>query len=1120
MIRAFVGQPWLRRLAMGVVVLFSLFLAILAMGITYVAYHPYEQKGMPHMVSRALDYYFPDLKISAESFRFHWNIPTRSLVIDLTHTHVAKRQSQADQHQLKNLKMQFPAASLARFQFWPRFVWAKGLKLRLAVQETTDAPDFPLILDEALGALSQVHNLNISDAKLDIYSSASKGKNQGKSLEMDLIFQKQARRIEATLTYMPQKTTGFTVGFSTKNQKKFRWNVNIQSMKLADFFDKADFIMPALDDQQNQWMRSLLHPVSGRLEFTHDQKAGLQKIEVALSSERLDWKLEGADQTKLQLLNVRLESTVTPNLLQMRELSFVLDNLKVRVNGESRAQFLGPFKGQFALHVEQMTPKDLVKFWPENVLPEGRSWVREHLSDGVFQNTRLEIDHELAIHEKPKDMGFFTFCLLAQAHKLAKLRGEFDLRDVNVQYMDKMPMVEKVSANGKLDSTQLHLEIIRGQSLSQVIQQGQLTILGLDQEDQNMKIDLQLDGPLEGALEIANHEPLKLLEDYGFKPTNVKGKVRTTLALDFPLMQDLQRKDVKVKVAAKATEATVEKLLPDADAKLEESEFDVTITNFGDSPQLHVSAKGQMLGEEYALQLVEHFRRHDGQVISPFKQQLTFTTAFSTKHFTKLWGMPKGFVTGKVPVTLSRTLFIEPHQTGHDGELLMQMDFKPVKIEFGDILLSKPHDEPLSLHIKSELLGGKNARNLTIQSYDHPSINLQGNIHWNASQLVSRGEVEFRSAENLIQLDLQRSKKNELQAGLTVKKIDLKAAWERFRKSQTKTTQSKDKSLVLVNLKAKQVMYGAAQLLSDLSGALEYNETDVTDINLVGQLIEPQSQAHKNFTVSTKKDPKEGPKFVFVTEDLGLVLRAMGFETKVKSGKLRIEARKVSLPDTVFWRGDYVMESFVLEKAPGILKLIKVISPTIITEVFDREKGVKFDRMEGRFRYDDDSLNLYQGQALSPSLGITFEGNLDFRDKTMDITGTMIPAYGLNAAVGYIPVIGQIFAGGPGEGLVAFNFTMQGDIDDPTIQSNPLSALTPGFLRKLMRGSGKQTKEEYPEKNPTTVSSKPSKDKEEAQDPQELDSIPDETTPEENSEVSEPAPPEEPSAPIDIASSN
>jgi hypothetical protein len=52
-----------------------------------------------------------------------------------------------------------------------------------------------------------------------------------------------------------------------------------------------------------------------------------------------------------------------------------------------------------------------------------------------------------------------------------------------------------------------------------------------------------------------------------------------------------------------------------------------------------------------------------------------------------------------------------------------------------------------------------------------------------------------------------------------------------------------------------------------------------------------------------------------------------------------------------------------------------------------------------------------------------------------------------NALVSSIPVVGNIYNAIAGEGLVAVNYSLSGDLENPDVSVNPLSALTPGFLR-------------------------------------------------------------------------
>jgi len=54
--------------------------------------------------------------------------------------------------------------------------------------------------------------------------------------------------------------------------------------------------------------------------------------------------------------------------------------------------------------------------------------------------------------------------------------------------------------------------------------------------------------------------------------------------------------------------------------------------------------------------------------------------------------------------------------------------------------------------------------------------------------------------------------------------------------------------------------------------------------------------------------------------------------------------------------------------------------------------------------------------------------------------------------LGKLPLIGGLFSGGDGKGLFGVTYRIIGSTDAPEIQSNPLSALAPGFLRLLFEG--------------------------------------------------------------------
>ena len=58
------------------------------------------------------------------------------------------------------------------------------------------------------------------------------------------------------------------------------------------------------------------------------------------------------------------------------------------------------------------------------------------------------------------------------------------------------------------------------------------------------------------------------------------------------------------------------------------------------------------------------------------------------------------------------------------------------------------------------------------------------------------------------------------------------------------------------------------------------------------------------------------------------------------------------------------------------------------------------------------------------------------------------PAYGLNTFLGKIPLVGTLLSGKDGT-IFAVNYQIAGNIDEPVIDINPLSALSPNSIKDL-----------------------------------------------------------------------
>jgi len=92
---------------------------------------------------------------------------------------------------------------------------------------------------------------------------------------------------------------------------------------------------------------------------------------------------------------------------------------------------------------------------------------------------------------------------------------------------------------------------------------------------------------------------------------------------------------------------------------------------------------------------------------------------------------------------------------------------------------------------------------------------------------------------------------------------------------------------------------------------------------------------------------------------------------------------------------------------------------------------------------------LREARASGPALGVTVSGLIDLENEELDLNGVVVPAYGINSILGAVPVIGDIFVSRRGEGIFALTYSVDGPFAETRVFVNPLSALAPGFLRRL-----------------------------------------------------------------------
>ena len=185
-----------------------------------------------------------------------------------------------------------------------------------------------------------------------------------------------------------------------------------------------------------------------------------------------------------------------------------------------------------------------------------------------------------------------------------------------------------------------------------------------------------------------------------------------------------------------------------------------------------------------------------------------------------------------------------------------------------------------------------------------------------------------------------------------------------------------------------------------------------------------------------------GANDVFVTtDDLGSALRFLDIYGRVEGGVLTASlARRDGA-----WRGEVAASDVTILDEPKL----RVMASKVSRRGRIDGSRVRLSRASVEVAYANGAIALTDGLVRGPEVGATFAGTLVDAAGRIALTGTFLPAYGLNRIFGEVPLIGAVLGNGRDKGLVGITFRLSGNAKRPQIEVNPLSALAPGVLRRI-----------------------------------------------------------------------
>jgi|GEM_PF-6905379 len=695
--------------------------------------------------------------------------------------------------------------------------------------------------------------------------------------------------------------------------------------------------------------------------------------------------------------------------VRLAKVELVSGPLDLIADGIAEMREDGPALTLFA-RSDKITLAEVKRFWPLNVKARTREWIDEHLTEGAFEGVSLSL-HLDRLGEKD----------VKRAPNDLQLRFRF--HDLNATYMNSMPPVREATGYGELNLTDLRLHVTAARTLDLDIGEGDVRIDDLDIEnEQDADISLVISGEIAEALRLIDYPPLRYPTKFGMKPESVIGTASTRAQFSFPLIDGLSLDQVKFSAASSLRDVELPDLF--SNTRTDDGHFLLRV-----NPQ-RLEAEGTLSfnGVPFEVTWTEQFQ-NAGNTPSEYTLMgdlsdadwaalhLPFDTriAGSAPVNLTLVGKGKDITRGQGHLDLTKTQMDVPEFAWH----------KQVGVKAGVDFRFRTTD-----------------KGLDVQGYQllAPDLAANGAMTLKPDFSLNHALVNMTIGISDMTMDVygQRDKGFEIFAdGGTVDLRPLLA----FATSESKSDTPPFASLNFSGDVKKGILNNGVEL-SDMVLRSNFIQGWWEGAYLLAKLGE---KGEVYFTL----ERKDANRVMSVgSSDAGTLLDGLGYFASGEGGTLTINASiddaRTGSPVT----GTAKIRGILLKDAPVMARILTLASFTGIADTLGGE-GIRFDKVEAPFVLRDGILSLDDAGAYGAAIGLTVQGIVDRAKGTVNLGGSIIPSYTLNSFLGKIPLIGPIFSGKEGEGLIGFTYRVTGAADDPNIVVNPLSALAPGFLRGI-----------------------------------------------------------------------
>jgi hypothetical protein len=817
-------------------------------------------------------------------------------------------------------------------------------------------------------------------------------------------------------------------GSGTATLVGVRTPVKVSSLHLAGRYERATARITLADASLNS-DRLRAHVVGG-MNFVSDASGAITRLAIDLTADRTALAMPGTFAQPVLVPLAEFKGSYMPSThdILIDQLRTVGGALVLSAAGKitlvDRYSPVMDLKGR----VEPLAVRDMLRYWPLDIGQGARDWIQNNISAGAIGPVMFETHLPAGALDQPSVPD-------------GALLMTFPISNAELNYVSGLTHMTGVYANAKLTGNSFSADVTHGRIGPLVVTAGHAVIPNLSDSSVPSVITAHVDGSMTDILKLTDLKPLNYATRFGIDPKATAGRAAIDLSFSIPMRKNLSVDDIVASVKAVSTGFGISlgRSTRIADGLLT---FDI------DNTHLHAYGTADLATSRLAIDWAEDFRGAGATT------KIGIKGALDQAGREALGFHGSDYLKGPVGVVGALT--------GRHGQLAagdLTLDLTPAALSVDLVGIDKPVGFPASAHALLAFGPHSTLRNADV-SIAGPGLQAQMALAFDANgRLTSLNAPSVRSgAANDFGLTFTRSP-----AGVDISVHGRSLDGSQIARRGSSTGEGREtggdaddtfdgpfRISAKLDRLALRSGISVAPFALDVTGTGDRPATMMLSgrIGRTGTLS-GSIAAHGNDRRVTLQ-----------TNDFGTLAHGLFGFASIKGGKLDLQTTlhgpATAPPSTVVdpandFEGTVRLSDFRLLNQPFLARLFSAGSLIGFGNLL-AGGGIAVDELKIPFTSKNGVLGIENARASGPAIGVSAEGYIDRPKNDIALKGTLVPLFGLNSALGYIPLLGQLLVSKPGEGIIGMVYSVEGNADEPRVNINPLSMATPGFLRRIFEG--------------------------------------------------------------------